>query len=99
MGKKYNSHLFQCFLDIPSCIFGSFCFLCLNSSNLANILNEDLSLTHLFIFFHPFWVRKMIQEKNNIHSTYCDDCLVTTFCLCCAICQDSRELHWKYINE
>lgn len=40
----------------------------------------------------PFWVRQLTKDKFGIPKSYVDDCLTTTLCSCCAICQDAREI-------
>ncbi|GFR45477.1 hypothetical protein Agub_g6878 [Astrephomene gubernaculifera] len=36
--------------------------------------------------------RMWLREKYGIPGDCCTDCLYTTFCPCCAICQEHREL-------
>ncbi|KXZ43758.1 hypothetical protein GPECTOR_81g208 [Gonium pectorale] len=36
--------------------------------------------------------RGWIRQKYGIPGTCCGDCLITTFCIPCALCQEHREL-------
>lgn len=97
--NQYHSSISGCFYDFVSCFYGFFCPCCLNASNLAAIRKENCTICHCLFCFSPFWVRQMVQEENNIKSSYCVDCVLTSFCYSCAICQDAREINWKRMNN
>ena len=79
--------------DTGSCIFGAFCLPCLNGQNHAKIREEECTLCHVWNIHAPYWIRKELEKRNSEDATNdCNDCLMTTFCAPCAVCQDARAL-------
>nr|XP_032833193.1 cornifelin-like [Petromyzon marinus] len=37
-------------------------------------------------------LRTAIRERYHIQGSICDDCVMLTFCFCCATCQMAREI-------
>jgi Cys-rich protein (TIGR01571 family) len=93
---RYHSGLCSCLLDFPSCFYGLFCPCCLNAANLATARDEDCHVVHCIFCVCPFWTRQVVKQGKGISLSYGQDCLVTSCCTPCAICQDSRELHWDF---
>ena len=89
----YAGGLFGCMQDTGSCIFGAFCLPCLNGQNHAKIRDEECTICHVWNFHAPYWIRKELEKRNSEDATNdCNDCLMTTFCAPCAVCQDARAL-------
>ncbi|EAY10804.1 putative Cys-rich domain containing protein [Trichomonas vaginalis G3] len=89
---NYSGGMFGCFQDCQICLLGLFCFPCLNSCNWARSRGEECTLCHLLMVVHPYWVRKNVMRKVGQNDNDCMDCLCTTFCMPCVVCQDSRAL-------
>eukprot|EP01064_Diplonema_japonicum_P007636 TRINITY_DN1527_c0_g1_i1.p1 TRINITY_DN1527_c0_g1~~TRINITY_DN1527_c0_g1_i1.p1 ORF type:complete len:245 (+),score=40.29 TRINITY_DN1527_c0_g1_i1:75-737(+) len=47
---------------------------------------------------YTWWQRQTIREKFGIHGDRCGDCLVSCFCVGCALCQHHTELSQQGIN-
>ena len=41
--------------------------------------------------------RKKLRKKYRLQEEPCNDCLVTTFCSSCGVCQEARELETRGI--
>lgn len=93
--NEYHTEISSCFYDCSTCFYGFFCPCCLNASNIAALRRENCTICHCICYFSPFWVRQMVQEESHIKGSFCANCVLTTFCYSCAICQDSREINWK----
>ena len=78
-----------------NCLFGTISPCFLNASNLSAVRKEDCTIFHCLCCYSPFWVRQSLKKQLEIQRDYCDDCLAIAFCCPCAICQDSREIHWN----
>ena len=92
MANVYRNSLFGCLSDIGICLYGSLCSSCLNSDNLARVRKEECTICHLICIVQPFWVRQMLKKERSMETNFFSDCLVTTLCAPCAICQDAREI-------
>ena len=92
MANVYRNQLFGCLSDISTCIYGYFCVECLNADNLARVRKEECTLCHLFCCVPPFWVRQFLKRERQMETNFCNDCLITCFCVHCAVCQDAREI-------
>lgn len=99
MIQGYHSGLMECFIDGSTCIYGTLCPCYLNASNASALKQEDCSIVHCIFCYSPFWVRQRLKRQIEIQPEYCDDCLAITCCCPCAVCQDSREIHWKIIES
>lgn len=91
--QEYNDGQFGCFSDIKSCLFTFFCLVCQNQVNWAKV-SGDGNFYWLICCepVHPVWVRKAVLKKNGLDEDHLMDCLCTTFCAECVICQDARAL-------
>ena len=88
----YGSGLFDCFSDIPSCLYGTFLIGCLNADNTAKIEGVGCGFRHLYCPVSPINNRQWIRRRKHMREEFLKDCCVICCCTCCAICQDSREL-------
>lgn len=92
MSRKYETTLFECFQDTATCAYGTFLPPCLAADTWAQLRNEKVSCCHLICINHPFWNRQMIRSKYGMEVNFVGDCIIYTFCCCCANCQDAREV-------
>ncbi|EAX87914.1 putative Cys-rich domain containing protein [Trichomonas vaginalis G3] len=88
----YEGGLFGCFKDITGCLFSMCCAPCSNGENWAKVRDEECTWCHVCMVVHPYWVRKSVLKKRGESGSNVADCLITTFCAECVICQDRREL-------
>ena len=38
------------------------------------------------------WYRRAIRDRYDIPGSCCEDCLLHTFCRCCAVAQEARHV-------
>jgi Cys-rich protein (TIGR01571 family) len=104
----FNSHLYDCTVDCPSCMEGAFCFWCQLSAqyNLLtrNVPRVDVRIVlPLLLFQLPFfglftscfavYVRSLARKHLQLSDeSSCDGCLQAFWCTPCSTCQVYREL-------
>ncbi|EAY15491.1 putative Cys-rich domain containing protein [Trichomonas vaginalis G3] len=88
----YEGGLFGCFKDIVGCLLTCICIPWANAENWAKVRDEECTLCHYFMIVHPYWVRKSVLKKRGEEGSNVADCLITTCCMHCVVCQDRREL-------
>ncbi|KAH0788696.1 putative Cys-rich domain containing protein [Histomonas meleagridis] len=92
MSWKYGNGLFGCFKDIKTCLYGTFCTLCLHSKNVSKNRGEDCSICHCLNVQPEWYLRKDLGDKAGNIATDSIDCLISVFCLPCAVCQDASKV-------
>ncbi|CAF3442855.1 unnamed protein product [Rotaria socialis] len=86
--NEWNEELCDCFDDCGTCCYGYWCAPCLFGSNAEKI---D---AHFYLCWVPhYFERQNLREKYNLEANpSCGDCLTTSFCGPCALCQEAREM-------
>ncbi|CAF1395598.1 unnamed protein product [Rotaria sp. Silwood1] len=101
----WNSGLFDCFNDCGICLYGYCCTPCLFGENAERIDGSSccgscclwylLSGFSLCCLIHMS-KRRALRNRFSLEED-CNDCLATTFCAPCAICQEARELKYRSV--
>ncbi|UJR13722.1 hypothetical protein I4U23_000733 [Adineta vaga] len=84
--NSWNSGLFDCFSDGSICFYGWCCTPCLYGENAQKIDGSGC-------FMHKS-KRQTLRNKYGLPED-CNDCVATTFCAACAVCQEARELKFR----
>ncbi|CAH8873355.1 unnamed protein product [Trichobilharzia szidati] len=91
IGREWNSGLFDCLDDIPSCWMATLfppCFLCY----LYDSAREACWLPVVGSLIAPLRVK--IRTQHHIKGTLFDDYCDTCFCPCLVMCQLKREIDY-----
>jgi len=86
--REWHSGICACGEDCKSCCFAGFCTLCYGAL-LSNRLGE-CCCTLCWAGVTPMRVK--VRLMLGIQGTICKDCLLSTFCPLCVMCQIGREL-------
>ncbi|CAF1302528.1 unnamed protein product [Adineta steineri] len=98
--NTWNSGLFDCFNDSSICLYGCFCTPCLYGKNAEKIDGSSCCNSGCLWYLMSGWSlcclthmpkRKALRNRFDLQED-CNDCVATTFCAPCAICQEAREL-------
>ncbi|CAF3229434.1 unnamed protein product [Rotaria socialis] len=100
--NEWNEELCDCFDDCGTCCYGYWCAPCLFGSNAEKIDGKNCCLmcclygvlAHFYLCWVPhYFERQNLREKYNLEANpSCGDCLTTSFCGPCALCQEAREM-------
>ncbi|XP_068760459.1 cornifelin homolog B-like [Montipora capricornis] len=90
-GKEWNSGVFQCFEDIPSCLFGALCP-CILLCNISNRMDEGYLYPCCCGQVAPLTLRAKLRTQENIQGSLCNDAIIGMCFLNCALCQMDRQL-------
>mmetsp|Transcript_46557 Transcript_46557/g.53969 ORF Transcript_46557/g.53969 Transcript_46557/m.53969 type:complete len:159 (+) Transcript_46557:37-513(+) len=101
---EWNSGLFGCFSDIPSCLMATF-LPCVQYGTNYQAVHKDgccvqgclfvcLSGCGLGCLIH-MGLRQAIRTKFNINPDGMPDLIATCCCACCAIAQEAREIEHR----
>jgi Cys-rich protein (TIGR01571 family) len=95
--------LFDCFDDCDVCCYGWCCTPCLYGEN-AEKIDGSSCYGSCFIWWLLYeWdlcclvhmgKREALRNRFGLQED-CNDCVATTFCASCAICQEARELKFR----
>lgn len=102
---KWHDGLFSCFNDLESCCLSCLCP-CIQFGVNAALLNPQSSIAlNCCLYCVTLQIgccclahapqRGLIIEHYEIDDAPCVDCLVTTFCACCSLAQESRQMKAK----
>lgn len=92
--------LFDCFSDSRICLYGCCCTPCLFGENAEKIDGSSCFNAGCLWYLMSGWglcclthmgKRKALRDRFNLPEN-CNDCVATTFCAPCAVCQEAREL-------
>ncbi|XP_061177272.1 placenta-specific gene 8 protein-like [Saccostrea echinata] len=89
--RQWSTGLFDCFSDIKTCIIGYFCLPC-TLCNLASRTGECCCMPY-FVSGGTVVMRSRIRTIGGIQGSACNDCMVLSCCVPCAVCQMQRELN------
>ncbi|CAF4124369.1 unnamed protein product [Rotaria sordida] len=99
----WSTGLFDCFDDCGVCLYGYCCAPCLFGENAEKIDGSNccgscclwylLAQCSLCCLIH-MGKRQALRNRYGLDED-CNDCLATTFCAPCAICQEARELKYR----
>nr|CAB3232016.1 cornifelin homolog B-like [Phallusia mammillata] len=94
--KGWSSGQCDCFNDMKSCLCAFFlgnCFYCTISTRMGeNCCVGCSGYGGGCIPGGHMAMRSRFRGTHNIQGSICDDCIVSSFCLPCAMCQLSREM-------
>jgi Cys-rich protein (TIGR01571 family) len=105
--KIFLAGLFDCFNDCGICFYGWCCPACLYGENAEKIDGSNCCNAGCLWYLMSGWglcclihrnKRKALRERFNLQED-CDDCLATTFCSLCTICQEARELKHRSVSS
>ena len=91
--SDFTTGLFGCMSDIGTCLYGTFCPVCLNLKTFSKLNEEECDCCYLLNPISEFWVRQTIRRRKHMKKEACCDTLTAGFCFACAICQDAREVN------
>lgn len=87
--RNWRTGLFSCFDDIGICLCVQ-CCPCYSMIKITQDMGENMCLPCCVPnFMIP--LRTRLRTQLDIHGSICDDCMVTTCCPQCALCQLMRE--------
>ncbi|XP_025092963.1 placenta-specific gene 8 protein-like [Pomacea canaliculata] len=89
--RTWGSGLYGCCEDVGVCLCATFLTYCA-AAKLAQDLGENCCVP----FCVPGWLvvlRTKFRTQMNIEGSVCNDCLVTSCCGMCAMCQLMREVN------
>ncbi|CAF3342508.1 unnamed protein product [Rotaria socialis] len=99
----WNTGLFDCCSDGGICLYGWCCAPCLYGENAEKIDGSScfgscciwylLAQCSLCCLVH-MGKRQTLRDRFGLAED-CSDCVATTFCAPCAICQEARELKFR----
>ena len=92
MSAEFSTGLFDCFSDVPLCLYTCFCAPCSVATNWANINGEKCGLDHLCFLPMPYWTRQAIRKRKHMPAAGVHDALVLCCCATCGVMQDGREI-------
>jgi len=97
MSNQFQNGLFGCFGDFKLCII-TFVAPCYTIGKNAEHFGEDCMLHGLLaaigLPFGPI-LRWRLRQQKDLEGTMMMDALLYTFCGCCALVQDAREMGWS----
>ncbi|CAG5136513.1 unnamed protein product [Candidula unifasciata] len=88
--RSWSTGMCDCCKDMNICCCGTFCYCCM-ACQIATQLGESFCVP----CFVPGWqtvLRTKMRLQHAISGSVMDDCLATTFCFPCTLCQLAREL-------
>ncbi|XP_052243379.1 cornifelin homolog [Dreissena polymorpha] len=88
--RDWNSGAFGCCDDVKLCFLTWFCYSCMVCQ-----ISKKLGDCPLMPFCVPgseVVMRARVRTLGGIRGTVCNDCLTTTFCPFCTVCQMKREM-------
>eukprot|EP00697_Spironema_sp_BW2_P011712 gnl/Spiro4/27523_TR13685_c0_g1_i1.p1 gnl/Spiro4/27523_TR13685_c0_g1~~gnl/Spiro4/27523_TR13685_c0_g1_i1.p1 ORF type:complete len:284 (-),score=42.62 gnl/Spiro4/27523_TR13685_c0_g1_i1:6-821(-) len=106
--REWHSGLFECFRVWDHCCCGTFCFPCLLARNKHRFDDSDVfcNFFSVTILLHLClcWVvsmgwRSSMRRELGIAGTDVGDCCIHAFCMCCAACQEARELDFERMKR
>lgn len=95
--QQWDSGLFACFDDVPSCLCSFFLGGCYYAC-LATTMGEHCCVgcsghgAGIVPGGHVA-MRAAFRNRHGIPGSICDDCLLMTFCNSCAMCQLARQMN------
>jgi len=103
MAEPWKSGLFDCFSDCGTCCV-TFVAPCIQYGLNAEQLDGSSCAGHCCAYYILEQLgccclihmqrRQALRQRYNLEED-CNDCLATTFCAPCAICQESREMAFR----
>mmetsp|Transcript_22329 Transcript_22329/g.36927 ORF Transcript_22329/g.36927 Transcript_22329/m.36927 type:complete len:156 (+) Transcript_22329:247-714(+) len=108
--SNYHTHLFSCHRDIPSCITSCICPSIVVAQTRNEFDNSGFCMNWgpIVIIDHCVGVgsclfglmyRQEYRDKYNIQGSALADCCIFTWCTCCAVAQDAREIRIRNGQE
>ncbi len=100
--------LYGCFDDMGTCCYGCWCHPCLFGSNAEQIDGSScVGMCLLYCLLSPISLcciphmikRTIMRQKYHLQEEPCNDCVVSTFCAGCSVCQEARELKARGIHS
>lgn len=88
----FGTELFDMMVDTNLCLYTAFCCPCSIASNWSIAMDQQCGIIQCLCAQNPYYTRQLIRTRKHMKRDCGYDCLVFTFCQCCAICQDGREL-------
>ncbi|RUS84720.1 hypothetical protein EGW08_007507 [Elysia chlorotica] len=89
--RDWDTGLFHCGDDIPICLCGIFCGLCLTCK-----VSQDMDESALVACCVPLpvaFLRTKYRTHQNIPGSILKDCLLSSFCGPCTLCQLARDVN------
>ncbi|XP_053374602.1 cornifelin homolog A-like [Mercenaria mercenaria] len=88
--RDWTSSLFDCMQDKLNCLFVVFCSPCV-TCQLGTRIGECLFMP-LFVPGAILTMRTRLRTLGGIQGSICNDCLMSSLCGPCALCQMKREM-------
>ncbi|GFS14492.1 placenta-specific 8 [Elysia marginata] len=88
--RNWSSGTFDCMDDVPICLFGWFCGLCL-ACKVSGDMGESMCVP-CCLPLPVAILRTKWRTEHNIQGTIMDDCVMSTFCGACSLCQLARDV-------
>ena len=102
--QPWSSGLYDCCDDIVSCLmsarFPAITF-GLNKERLDGSSACESCCAYFFLHLVCMCcivhapMRGALRDKYNLEESGCNDCVAVTFCPCCALAQEARELNYR----
>jgi Cys-rich protein (TIGR01571 family) len=104
----WHTSLCGCFGDCGSCCLGFWCPCVLQGQNMEKLGQADActgcSLWYLASIFglcgcYAAGTRYAMRQQFGLHGSGCGACTAHTCCSGCAICQDAREIKYRFAQR
>ncbi|KAK8865507.1 hypothetical protein M9Y10_011063 [Tritrichomonas musculus] len=89
---KIESSLCGCLADCSSCCYSVYCCPCAVPQSWADSRDESCSFCHCIVCPTNLWTRQNIRYARGMKPRFCQDCIECTFCYCCFLNQNMREI-------
>jgi len=92
--EDFKAPFYGCYLDMLSCLLGTFCPCFLGSQNRANSEGREWHYCDCLCWAPctEYYARQVLRKKYGYDESQIGDTVLTVFCLQCMICQHAREI-------
>lgn len=86
----FESKLFDCCSDYGLCCYVTFCYPCALAHAWSDVRGDECTIFHWHAY--EIYVKSNLRQIRAMPINYCRDKRVGTFCPCCSLSQDIREI-------